>query len=123
MGPCAFVGDRFHAIMLTPYGGWWEWGHGGEYNEFLERTAHSGDNVPDYNIEVERFDHHARTWALWTHTMFTRQMVACAIANGTYKGLKKQSLKTVRARSYKLDQDAAHGEPVVRPPEPETAAA
>ena len=79
--------------------------------------------IADYNIEVERFDHHARTWAPWTHTMFTRQMVACAIANGTYKGLKKQSLKTVRARSYKLDQDAAHGEPVVRPPEPETAAA
>ena len=123
LGPCAYVGDRFHAIMLTPYGGWWEWGHGGEYNEFLERTAHSGDNAPDYNIEVERFDHHARTWASWTHTMFTRQMVACAIANGTYKGLKKQSLKTVRARSYKLDQDAAHGEQVVRPPEPETAAA
>ena len=123
LGPCAYVGDRFHAIMLTPYGGWWEWGHGGEYNEFLERTAHSGDNVPDYNIEVERFDHHARTWASWTHTMFTRQMVACAIASGTYKGLKKQSLKIVRARSYKLDQDAAQREPVVQPPEPETAAA
>ena len=79
--------------------------------------------MPDYNIEVERFDHHARTWASWTHTMFTRQMVACAIASGTYKGLKKQSLKIVRARSYKLDQDAAQREPVVQPPEPETAAA
>ena len=55
--------------------------------------------------------------------MFTRQMVACAIANGTYKGLKKQSLKVVRARSYKLDQDAAQGEPVVRPPAPEVAIA
>ena len=55
--------------------------------------------------------------------MFTRQMVACAIASGTYKGLKKQSLNIVRARSYKLDQDAAQREPVVQPPEPETAAA
>ena len=123
LGPCSYVGDRFHAIMLTPYGGWWEWGHGGEFNEFLQRTAHTGDNVPDYNIEVERFDHHARTWASWTHTMFTRQMVACAIANGTYKGLKTQSRKAMRARSYKLDQDAAQGEPTVGPPEPTTAAA
>ena len=55
--------------------------------------------------------------------MLARGLVACAIANGTYKGLKKQSLKVVRARSYKLDQDAAQGEPVVRPPAPEVAIA
>ncbi len=29
LGPCSFAGDRFHAVMLTPHGGWWEWGHGG----------------------------------------------------------------------------------------------
>ena len=30
LGPCNFAGDRFHAAMLTPHGGWWQWGRGGE---------------------------------------------------------------------------------------------
>ena len=116
LGPCSFAGDRFHAIMLTPHGGWWEWGHGGEYNEFLQRTAHTGDDIADYNIEAERFDHHARTWASWTHHAFTRQMVACAMASGTYAGVTARSREIVRAESYGLGKAAALCEPAVAPP-------
>ena len=61
LGPCSCVGDRFYATMLTPHGGWWEWGHGRQFNKFLQCSAHTGDNVPGYNIGVERFDHHACT--------------------------------------------------------------
>ena len=39
LGPCSFAGDRFHPVMLTPHGGWWEWGHGGGCNEFLQRKT------------------------------------------------------------------------------------
>ena len=116
LGPCSFAGDRFHAIMLTPHGGWWEWGHGGEYNEFLQRTAHTGDDIADYNIEAERFDHHARTWASWTHHAFTRQMVACAMASGTFAGVTARSREIVRAESYGLGKAAALCEPAVAPP-------
>lgn len=36
-----------------------------------------------------------------------KAVVACAIANGAYKGPKEQVLEAMRARSYGLDQDAA----------------
>ena len=48
--------------------------------------AHSGDNVPDYDIEATRLDHQARTLASWTHTAFMRQAVSCAIAVASYGG-------------------------------------
>ena len=57
------AGDRFHPIILTPYGGWWRWGNNSEHNDFLANVAHSGDAAPDYDIEAPRFDHHGRTWA------------------------------------------------------------
>ena len=109
--------------MLTPHGGWWEWGHGGEYNEFMLRTAHTGDDIPDFNIEAERFDHHARTWASWTHHAFTRQMVACAMATGTYAGVAARSREATRAQSYGLGYDAVLNEPNVAPPCPGSDAA
>ena len=62
-GLCAMAGDRFHPIILTPYGGWWRWGNNSEHNDFLANVAHSGDAAPDYDIEAPRFDHHGRTWA------------------------------------------------------------
>ena len=109
--------------MLTPHGGWWGWGHGGECNGPLQRTAHTGDDIADFNIEAERFDHHARTWASWTHHAFTRQMVACAMASGTYAGVTARSREMVRAQSYGLGKAAALNEPNVAPPCPDSDAA
>ena len=77
-GPCAMAGDRFHPIILTPYGGWWRWGNNSEHNDFLANVAHSGDAAPDYDIEAPRFDHHGRTWAPWTHTAFSSGLCYCS---------------------------------------------
>ena len=49
-------------------------------------VTHSGDNMPDYDIEAMRVDHHARTCASWTHTAFMRQAASCAIAVASYGG-------------------------------------
>ena len=94
-----------------------------QQGEFLQRTAHTGDNIPDYNTEAKRFNHHARTWASWTHNAFTWQMVACAIATGTYKGVTARSRAAIRAQSYGLCNTAALTEPSVEPPCPASAAA
>ena len=90
---CAAAGDRFHAVLLTPYGGWWR----KVPTSFLEYVKHSGDEMPDWALEVERFDHHSRTWASWTHSAFMRQATACAVARGTYKGVRAH----VREAAYK----------------------
>ena len=123
LGPCSFAGDRSHAVMLTPHGGWWQWGRGGECNEFLQRTTHTGDDIADFKLEAERFDHHARTWASWTHHAFTRQMVACAMASGAYAGVTARSREMLRAQSYGLGKAAALYEPNVAPPCPGSDAA
>ena len=99
------------------------WGHGGECNEFLQRTTHTGDDIADFNIEAERFDHHARTWASWTHHALTRQMVACAMASGACAGATARSREMVRAQSYGLGKAAALNEPNVAPPCPDSDAA
>ena len=96
---CAAAGDRFHAVLLTPYGGWWR----KVPTDFIEFVKHSGDEMPDWAIEVERFDHHARTWASWTHSAFMRHAVACAVARGTYKGVRAH----VREEAYKQRTGAA----------------
>ena len=80
------AGDRFHPIILSPYGGWWRWGNNSEHNDFMANIAHSGDAAPDYDIEAPRFDHHGRTWAPWTHTASMGQAVACATAVAAYGG-------------------------------------
>ena len=49
-------------------------------------VAHSGNAAPDYDIEAPRFDHHGRTWVLWSHTAFMRQAVAYATAIATFGG-------------------------------------
>ena len=90
--PCTIAGDWFHPIVLTPYGGWWRWGDRGQHDAFIRSVAHSGDEVPDYDVEAERFDHDARTWSSWTHTAFIRQMVACAVAVDSYGGVCCPSL-------------------------------
>ena len=90
------AGDRFHPIVLTPYGGWWRWGNHGEHNDFVANVAHSGDEAPGCDIEAPRFDHHGRTWAPWTHTAFMRQAVACATAVATYGGATHAAKAEVR---------------------------
>ena len=82
------AGDRFHPVVLTPYGGWGRWGNCEEHNDFASNVAHSGDNTPDYDIEAPRFDSHGRTWASWTHTAYLRQAVACAVAVASYGGAR-----------------------------------
>ena len=100
-----------------------EYARGGECNEFLQRTTHTGDDIADFNIGAERFDHHARTWASWTHHAFTRQMVACAMASGTHAGVAARSREMIRAQSYGLGKAAALYEPNVAPPCPDSDAA
>jgi len=125
-GPCAIAGDRFHPIILTPYGGWWRWSDRGEHNDFLINASHSGDDTPDYDIEAPRFDHHARTWASWTHTAFTRQAVACATATASYGGAIYSAHAELRRASngdhQRIDLRAQHLEPIITPPEPASAA-
>ena len=89
----------------------------------MQRTTHTGYDIADYNIEAERFDHHARTWASWTHHAFTRQMVACAMASGTYAGVTARSREIVRAGSYGMGKAAVLHEPAVAPPCPDCDAA
>lgn len=65
----------------------------------------------------------ACTWAPWAHGAPTRQMVACAVATGTCKGVNARSRAAIWALSYGLGQPAALGEPGVGPPCPAGAAA
>ena len=108
----------FHAVVLSPFGGW----HAGALGMARE-ALHSGDREPACDLEAERFDHHARTWASWTHHAFTRQMVACAMASGTYAGVTARSREMLRAQSYGLGKAAALYEPNVAPPCPGSDAA
>ena len=111
--PCALAGDRFHPIVLSPHGGWWSWGNRDEHNDFVCNVVHSGDNVPDYDIEAARFDSHARTWASWTHTAFMRQAVACAIAVASYGGARYAAKAELRA-ARRDDRPGAGGDgPIV----------
>ena len=126
-GPCAAAGDRFHPVILTPCGGWWRWGDHGEHGEFLANIVHSGDEVPDYDIEAPRFDHHARTWASWTHTAFLRQAVSCAIAVATYGAAARTAKDDLRAAGRSANHPrgdllAAGSDSPVRMPVPACAA-
>ena len=56
------------------------------------------------------------------YNAFTQQMVACAIATGTYKGVTARSRAAIRAQSYGLGNTAALEEPSVEPPCPASAA-
>ena len=122
-GPCAMAGDRFHPIILTPYGGWWRWGNNSEHNDFVANVAHSGDAAPDYDIEAPRFDHHGRTWASWTHTAFMRQAVACATAVATFGGATYAAKCEMRdlhsaASHHQAGELAEDAEPLEPMPEP-----
>ena len=126
-GPCAMAGDRFHPIILTPYGGWWRWGNNSEHNDFVANVAHSGDAAPDYDIEAPRFDHHGRTWASWTHTAFMRQAVACATAVATFGGATYAAKCEMRdlhsaASHHQVGELAEDAEPLEPMPEPMCAA-
>ena len=126
-GPCAMAGDRFHPIILSPYGGWWRWGNNSEHNDFMANIAHSGDAAPDYDIEAPRFDHHGRTWAPWTHTAFMRQAVACATAVAAYGGATYAAKCEMRdlhsSASHHQGGDLAESiEPLEPMPEPMCAA-
>ena len=121
------AGDRFHPIILTPYGGWWRWGNNSEHNDFLVNVAHSGDAAPDYDIEAPRFDHHGRTWASWTHTAFMRQAVACATAVATFGGATYAAKCEMRdlhsaASQHQVGELAEDDEPPEPMPEPMCAA-
>ena len=54
--------------------------------------------MPDYDIEAELFDHHARTWASWTHTTFIRQAVACTAAVAAYGRSAYSARAEIRAQ-------------------------
>ena len=117
------VPDRFHPIILTPYGGWWRWGNNSEHNDFLANVAHSGDAAPGYDIEAPRFDHHGRTWASWTHTAFMRQAVACATAVATFGGATYAAKCEMRdlhsaASQHQVGELAEDDEPPESMPEP-----
>ena len=121
------AGDRFHPIILSPYGGWWRWGNNSEHNDFMANIAHSGDAAPDYDIEAPRFDHHGRTWASWTHTAFMRQAVACATAVAAYGGATYAAKCEMRdihsSASHHQGGDLAESiEPLEPMPEPMCAA-
>ena len=88
---------------------------------------HSGDEVPDYDIEAPRFDHHARTWASWTHTAFLRQAVSCAIAVATYGTAARTAKDDLRAAGRSANHPrgdllAAGSDSPVRMPVPACAA-
>ena len=122
-GPCAMAGDRFHPIILTPYGGWWRWGNNSEHNDFVANVAHSGDAAPDYDIEAPRFDHHGRAWAPWTHTASMRQAVACATAVATFGGATYAAKCEMRdlhsaASHHQVGELAEDAEPLEPMPEP-----
>ena len=123
-GPCAMAGDRFHPVVLSPHGGWWRWGNRDEHNDFICNINHSGDNVPDYDIEADRFDSHARTWASWTHTAFLRQAVACAVAVASYGGARYAAKAELRSARRDNITGAGDGDPDVGAllPEPAVAA-
>ena len=60
-GPVEAAGGVFHAVVLSPFGGW----HAGAL-DMARQALHSGDRTPAEELEAERFDHHARTWAGWS---------------------------------------------------------
>ena len=123
-GPCALAGDRFHPIVLSQHGGWWRWGDRDEHNDFICNISHSGDNAPDYDIEADRFDNHARTWSSWTHTAFLRQAVACAIAVASYGGasyVAKAEMRTAR-RDHRSEAGDGSSDEEGLIPEPAVAA-
>ena len=108
--PCADAGDIFHPIVLTPFGGWWRWeDKEGEDSDtidgFLASIRHAGDSRPDYDIEALRFDHDNMTWASWTHTQFVQQMVACATAVESYKGVMADVRGQMMAHKKTLSGD------------------
>ena len=78
-----------------PFGGWYPWGQPNEHAKFWDAVAHSGDKKPEWDMGAVRFEHHAKTWACWTHMAFVQQWVACATANATYAGMVTASRKLV----------------------------
>ena len=89
----------------------------------MANVAHSGDAAPDYDIEAQRFDHHGRTWALWTHTAFMRQAVACATAVATFGGATYAAKCEMRdlhsaASHHQVGELAEDAEPLETMPEP-----
>ena len=91
---------------------------GDEHNLFLDRITHSGDSRPDYDIEAIRFDHDSTTWASWTHRQFIGQMVACSVANSSFRGVLRFLSREARwaSRMPGVDPWAQSGD--VAPPSP-----
>ena len=122
--PCADAGDIFHPIVLTPFGGWWRWedkeGEDSDTTDrFLASIRHAGDSRPDYDIEALRFDHDNMTWASWTHTQFVQQMVACATAVESYKGVMADVRGQMMAHKKTLSGDLWLHDAEAGAPDPE----
>ena len=48
-------------------------------------------------VDVERFDHHSRTWASWKQGVFLKQAVACMAASGQYQALQERAIRALAA--------------------------
>ena len=113
-GPVEARGGVFHAVVLSPFGGW----HAGALGMARE-ALHSGDREPACDLEAERFDHHARTWAGWNHRTFTVQMVACRMASAAWVGVRRAAVRDLADASAGAGAACAGGwvGGVVGPPE------
>ena len=117
--PCAVRGDSFYPVVLSIYGGWYP-----EASGFLAAATHSGDRIDGRCAEAERFDHHSRTWASWSHSVFLMQAVACAAARAQYRALRRRALEELaRAGAGQAAGDGGIGAGEgVAPPSPRPAA-
>ena len=85
----------------------------------MASIRHAGDSRPDYDIEALRFDHDNMTWASWTHTQFVQQMVACATAIESYKGVMADVRGQMMAHKKTLSGDLWLHDAEAGAPDPE----
>ena len=62
-------------------------------------ALHPGDRGPADDLEAERFDHHARAWAGWSHRVFTTHMVACRMASAAWVGVRRAAVRDLAVAS------------------------
>ena len=79
-------------MLLPVHGGWYP-----ESTEFLEAVLHRGDYTDSRFVDVERFDHHSRTWASREQGVFLKQAVACMAASGQHQALQERATRALAA--------------------------
>ena len=117
--PCAVRGDSSYLVVLSIYCGWYP-----EASGFLAAATHGGDRIDGSCAEAERFDHHSRTWASWSHGAFLMQAVACAAARAQYRAMRRRALEELAsAGAGQAAGDGGIGAGAgVAPPSPRPAA-